>query len=318
MILGYVPAQHGNHYQVVLIFGVGLIGRAIYDGLKGVKGVAFQEFPVSWLAAGERESQLLDIKHAMSCLNSFCPPARVDVVWSAGKSGFSSDEQDLASELVAFQDVLEFSSFLKAEYSSALFFFHHISSAGGLFEGSRFVDSATPPTPRRGYGCLKLKQEDLLQDRLCKEYEILIYRPSTVYGFAMMANRKGLVSTLIYAALKNQVVNLYGRSDTLRDYVYCDDIARFVVDKILAYLPSGETFFLASGKPTALDEVLKIVEDVLMRKIYLKYQQLALNAEHNTFNKNLLPKGWNPVDLRTGIFITFMKTKSYLSYGVTG
>ena len=63
-------------------------------------------------------------------------------------------------------------------------------------------------------------------------------------------------------------------------------------------------FLLASGKPAAIAEVLRIVERVEDRRLYVRFERQASNADHMSFVPSALPANWWPTDLDTGIRLT--------------
>jgi UDP-glucose 4-epimerase len=232
--------------------------------------------------------------------NAYC---RIDFVWSAGKGGFGMGETDTLPEMDSFSEVVEMAMAMMRENPSCLVRFHMLSSAGGLFEGQRNVNAASLPAPRRPYGALKLAQEKILDD--CDGLVRFIYRPTSVYGFAGLNRRMGLIPTLLLNGTKNKVSTIFGAPETLRDYVWADDVGAFIVGIMASKTAVPGRFFLASGKPSTLFEIFSRIEKILNRKLFRHYIKGGGNAEHNTFSMKTRPVGWNPMDLETGIRKTF-------------
>ena len=239
--------------------------------------------------------------------------SRVDIVWAAGSGGFSSKTLELKPEFCAFETVLTLSQKLYELFPQKKACFHLISSAGGIFEGQRFVNSNSMPMPIRPYGELKLAEEEYLSKSLYGLYDLLIYRPSSVYGLSIIGNRKGLISTLLHCAERGQVAQIFGGQDTLRDFVYVDDIGRFVVDRLFDSAITNSTYMLVSGKSTAMIEVINFVEYIVSKKLYLQFWPVSSNALDNSYSQAVLPGSWSPIDIRTGIAKTYMQTKMYIN-----
>ena len=91
----------------------------------------------------------------------------------------------------------------------------------------------------------------------------------------------------------------------MRDYVWADDIGNFMAGIIASKTSGTKRFILASGKPSALFEVVNRIENILNKKLFCQYIKSGFNAEHNTFSIKARPVGWNPLDLETGIRKTF-------------
>ena len=52
----------------------------------------------------------------------------------------------------------------------------------------------------------------------------LIYRPSSVYGFAGPGTRFGLVAALIHNSIRHRTSRIFGNPHTIRDYVLNADV----------------------------------------------------------------------------------------------
>lgn len=299
MILIVRPKPGASH--AIALFGVGLIGGAILRALmkRGVTSLA--DLPLNWKDRPQRSLDLLSLTHAINCQFDRAPLARLDIVWAAGKAGFGAGREELGAEFEAFRDISKWAQELPLHLPPGTSLgFHMLSSAGGLFEGQRFVDSTTLPRPHRAYGEAKLEQEATVED-LRNTMVAHIYRPSSVYGFSREGGRSGLINTLIENAKKHSVSRIFGGLDTVRDYILASDIAEFVANKITQPETASQTFLLASGKPASVSTIAQIVTKVVGSPLYLKLDVQPSNASHITFRQSALPEGWRPTDLETGI-----------------
>jgi UDP-glucose 4-epimerase len=297
--------EHNTGFHIVAIFGLGLIGRSISTQLNRIADFQTQHFRFSWDDVADRfhESNVIaDYILAAVTRSSgrLLESSKLDIVWAAGKSGFGSKPKEADDELAAFCDVLSLTERLRSHISNANMVFHHMSSAGGLFEGQRHVERGSIPTPQRPYGVAKLQQELLLETR-CQGVEKLIYRPSSVYGFAGNGVRLGLINALLQNMTRSNVSNIYGDADTIRDYILASDIGRFVAQRLTQQSRGSDIFLLASGRPSSMLEIIKKVELASGRKLYLHFNAISSNSSHMSFGPNALPCGWHPTDLTTGI-----------------
>jgi UDP-glucose 4-epimerase len=323
-------AQHDGENpgtSIAAVFGVGLIGYHLVQNLCQRRYSIVHSLPFSWHSPSHRKKETPDIldwiRNLMKSLDhddsqhrgrlyalpfragiNPVPANRIDFIWSAGKGGFGMSQNDTQAELNAFSEVLEMSMAVYREHPSCQVRFHMLSSAGGLFEGQRNVNADSQPAPKRPYGELKLAQEKILD--YCDELVRLIYRPTSVYGFTGLNRRMGLIPTLLLNGSKNRVSTIFGAPETLRDYVWADDVGAFMAEIIASNISASGRFFLASGKPSAVFEVLIRIEKILNKKLFCHYIKSGGNAEHNTFSTETRPVGWNPVDLETGIRKTFL------------
>jgi UDP-glucose 4-epimerase len=285
--------------QVIALFGAGLIGSAVARAImqEGVRSAI--TLPFSWKDADRREADLASLSETM--FGTMAGSVRhVEVVWTAGRAGFAAGWADVEEELAAFESVKRLCVQLCDAFPVARHRFHMMSSAGGLFEGQRFVEERAVPAPRRPYGHLKLEQEQRA-NRLSAGIIPFIYRPSSVYGLGIFGGRTGLIATLIQNAKQYSPSRIVGRLDTIRDYVLVNDIGKFVAQCINKTAERPESFLLASGRPAAMYEVLDIVGKVIGRPLYLKMDTAPSNASHFSYRKSALPDNWFPTDLETGI-----------------
>ena len=254
---------------MIALFGVGLIGSAVARAViqEGVRSAI--TLPFSWKDADCREADLASLSETM--IGMMAGSVRhVEVVWTAGRAGFAAGWSDVEEELAAFETVNRLCVQLRDAFPVARHRIHMMSSAGGLFEGQRFVEEQTAPAPRRPYGHLKLEEEQRA-NRLSAGIIPFIYRPSSVYGLGIFGGRAGLIATLIQNAKRYTPSRIVGQLDTIRDYVLVNDIGKFVAHCINMTAERPESFLLASGRPTAIGEVLDIVGKVIGRPLYLSW-----------------------------------------------
>lgn len=294
--------------RMILLFGRGLIGDNIVMALQSMGNTRSNELPYDWQSKAARavcgEKILAQLRTGCSDVD------RIDFIWAAGRAGFGASEAELAPEMSAFEDVLDLALKSMDANPDALHVFHHTSSAGGLFEGQRLVNSDSVPSPKRPYGVCKLEQERMLS-RLGDNCRTLIYRPSSVYGYSVRSRRTGIISALINDNLNRRMTRVFGNSDTIRDYILATDIGRFVSARLQTH-PSGLTtvYTLASGKPTSLYEVLCTVRSVTGQPLMLRYDPRPNNSDDITFDRSILPDDWDTIDLGTGIRLTLLQMRS--------
>jgi len=301
---------------VFAVFGVGLIGTSVVQALTTRAAFRTSIVPVSWEETSDRRDQLRRLEtrlegRLLECEGKDRSSYRVGIVWSAGKAGFEATTSQADRELESFRDVLLLARRLACRLPSEMVTFALISSAGGLFEGQRFVDPASSPEARRPYGVLKLRQERLLAESA----DLLvsrIYRLTSVYGHLAPGRRRGLVSTLILNGMRRQVTPLTGRMDTLRDFIWADDVGRFVVRDLYgtARDRSPSPLLLASAKPSSIHEVLRIAEQVLGRKIYVSFESGEENSADITFSPRAVARGWQSSDLASNVRRVYLRALS--------
>lgn len=294
------PAPDG--VRCVAVFGVGLIGSAVVSALERASPMRRAAFPLSWDRESLRSRELAGIERGIVAALAGARGSRGGVLggrlaflWSAGKAGFSAREEETARELASFREVLRIAERLALAEPELEVAFCLVSSAGGIFEGQRSVGRSSQPSPRRPYGRLKLRQEVLVAASRAPMVK-LIYRPSSVYGHVAPGHRRGLIPTLVADGIRRDVSRITGRMDTLRDFVWVDDVAGFLARALLE-ARSDETAVLASTRPSSVHEIRSLVERVLGRRVYVTYSNEASNAEDVTFSSGVVPEGWRSTDL---------------------
>ncbi len=295
--------------RAVAVFGAGLIGGAIVSALEAASPSRRRPYPLSWGRGSPFAGQMAEAERGIAAALAGAGEARGDglrgrlaLVWSAGRADFSAREEETAGELASFRAVLGTAERLALGNPELEVVFCLLSSAGGLFEGQRAVGRASRPSPRRPYGQLKLRQEELLAASRAPLAR-LVYRLASVYGDIAPRHRRGLIPTLLLNGIRRQVSTITGRMDTLRDFVWVEDVARHVARALLDARRGrrDETAILASAKPSSVHEIQTLVERVLGRRIYLAHAPDAANAEDVTFASAVVPDGWRVTDLASSV-----------------
>lgn len=293
--------------RVVLLFGAGLIGSAILSAIEKRAAPRRRELAFTWHREADRASEAAAILSRVRELTGGSGGSRVDVIWSAGRAGFASSQVDLEGEQRAFADVVDLSRGLSAVTDATSF--HFVSSAGGLFEGQTNIDQERAPKPLRPYGFAKVEQEERVRE-LGASMAFAIYRPTSVYGYAGPRSRKGLIASIVQNAIRYQTTRIFGSPDTIRDYVFADDIGRFIADQIIGRRGDAKTVLLASGKPTSMLELTAMVQGILQRQLYLQFDPRPSNALNISVLPSSLPSGWRTTALESGVFATAARIMS--------
>lgn len=289
-----------NRQVTVLIFGQGLIGSSVRRALESHRIWTQSVLPFSWESAAVQFNQLEQIAAFLARDPHRGGP--VHLLWSAGKAGFAASDEDTANEMRIFQQVVEFAGNVLPRVCTGQKYFHFVSSAGGLFEGRRRINNQTTPLPKRPYGHLKLEQERLV-DNLPNSLIRNIYRPTSVYSIVQKNHRCGLIPALIWNTLRNRQTLIFGRYTTLRDFVWADDVGHFIANRML--IPDNgeadERVILASGTPTSILRVVRLVEIALMRPVLVHFSGSADNDSDITVDARYLPPDLHTTELSSAV-----------------
>jgi len=181
------------------------------------------------------------------------------VVWCA-----SSINPYLASqhpELVE-ADRVEFARFLQSlEHAGTAARVVLVSSGGTVYGDAEPPHSETTvPRPTSAYGHAKLTLERMLHEARPSS---VVVRVANAYGPGQpAAPGQGVVGHWLRALVRDEPVTVYGTLDTVRDYVYVDDIAAALVavHEHTSDVPS--VLNVGSGRPTSLAELVEVVQHV--------------------------------------------------------
>ncbi len=267
---------------VDLIFGVGLVGAWVAEGVRLLPGSQLVEdrfISTRWDALAASLEEIRGLKGD-----------RVRVFWCAGKAGFASDQAQCDLELRSFETVLRW-----AEQLDMPFEFHLASSAGGLHEGQLLVNSPAEVITTRPYAALKLAQEHALQNSSVEHQ--FIYRLSSVYGVPVPERRLGLISTLVINALRRKPTLITAEASTLRDFVSAQDAGRFMAQEEKA----EGLHYLVSGHPLSIWSLQLAVERALRRPVAVVYSVKKDNVASTSFLPSMRPPHWEASSVESNL-----------------
>ena len=149
-------------------------------------------------------------------------------------------------------------------------------SSGGTIYGDSDKDQINedhPLNPNCSYGIVKLAVEKyLMMYQRLYDFEPMILRISNPYGpWQSNIGVQGLISTLLFKAISNEHVEIWGDGEVVRDYIYIND----VVDACLKAMESESTEILniGSGAGESINQIIKIVEEITQSKLDVNYSK---------------------------------------------
>jgi len=277
LLVKKVASLHrANADRFVVVFGAGLIGSECLRQLE----IAGYSLKSRWASAWTQPSIISQNIDELCTVLSEAGCTELSVLWSGGKAGFDATEESVALELSQFQQIMNALK-IGCEKSRIRQNVIMLSSAGGVFEGQALVDEASIPSPARPYGRLKLNQEKYA---ISMDFSSLwILRPTSVFGRISLSKRMGLIPRMIFNASTGQTTSIFGRPDTLRDYIPVEDVARVVVQCLESQAQQKiQVDIICSGKPTSIFEIQRQVEEVVRTKMSVVYVSQS-NAQNMTF-----------------------------------
>lgn len=160
--------------------------------------------------------------------------------------------------------------------------------------------------PISSYGIQKLIIEKYLEfyyQMYGLDYTIL--RIANPYGPRQKAfSNQGLIANILAKYLTHQTIEIWGDGSTVRDYIYVEDVIEAAVE-VLRYKGNEKIFNLASGKGYSINEIIKVIENIVGHKINVcNLKARKQDVPINILDIDLIEKElkWYPkIDLNEGI-----------------
>jgi len=186
------------------------------------------------------------------------------------------------------------------------------ASSGGTVYGEPLqipIDEDHPRMPKSAYGQSKLTIENFLHFYAnTTEIEVNILRISNPYGPGQNPfGVQGIIAVAMGCAKTKRPLKLFGRGETVRDYIFIDDVVRAM---ILAAKKAGSfTTNISSGIGYSVIEIVEAVERVAGRTIEKKFispngGDVMTNILANNRAREIY--GWEPeTGLTDGLTLTW-------------
>jgi UDP-glucose 4-epimerase len=122
-------------------------------------------------------------------------------------------------------------------------------------------------------------------DKLCGEWHaklgwtvyqlpIISFRLFNVYGPRQdwSSSYSGVISRFAYALENDLPIIIYGDGEQRRDFIYVDDVVRFYIHVMESQKGYGEVFNICTGSGTSINDLAKIMGDILSKEIKIHYE----------------------------------------------
>lgn len=136
-----------------------------------------------------------------------------------------------------------------------------LASTGGALTGNAPppVSEMSVPQPISPYGASKLAGEGY-----CSAYatsygmNTICCRFGNVYG-SYSAHKKGVIARFIKQIAQDGTITIYGNGDSMRDYIYVDDLCRGILLAMTKNIDGFSVFHLATGSGTRVSELAEMI-----------------------------------------------------------
>lgn len=285
----------------ILLMGGGVVGSAIRDKFLSSGYYQHDKLTINWGADNRAKLNLLLTFFSKN--SEFIEDHASDqtiLIWAAGAAGFNASEEQANDENIFYEAAIDVISSLIASKKNIILKIYYISSIGGLFEGQHFIDETSKPAPLRPYGKLKVSQEAYLDSK--DNIACYIFRLSSVYSYIDKNKRMGLVQTLIQNGMRREASCIYGSLDTLRDYIWAEDVAQAIYYASQAIVLDRKLFHLTSGVPISISKIKCLIESILRRPLILTYKFDKHNSLNICCKYNRYSGLWKPSDIMQNLY----------------
>ncbi len=217
----------------------------------------------------------------------------------------SSEEnrlQDISENIIGTLKLLQ----ICAEKKVKKFIF--FSSGGTVYgdHGKKTIKETEKTNPICSHGIMKLTIENYIQvyNRL-HNLNYVIIRPSNPYGRIINSNKnQGIVDIFLKKAINNELLEIWGDGEIVRDYIHIDDLANFIV-KVIKQDIKNEIFNIGTGIGTSVNKLIEVIQGILGKKLQTTYlEHRNFDAEYNVLNIEKAKKmlNWQPkVTINEGV-----------------
>ena len=276
--------------MIIWVVGAGgLLGSAVVRAARERGDTLLVSSDIPWSESKGTIDSIRAYARQLLRLISSDPSHRWGIVWAAGHATTASDQQQLDSELATFRSCLEAINTELQDVRGGVFAL--ASSAGGLYAGSENppFSSKTEPSPRGGYGWLKMQQEAAARKLLDPTMRVLIARIANLYGPGQdLSKLQGLISQLALTSVTKEPLTMFVPLDTLRDYITADDAAARLLYWFWVDDAPLTIRVIASGQATSLGHLINLMKHITRTTTPIAYG-LHASAAHQSHDLRLSP-----------------------------
>lgn len=181
-------------------------------------------------------------------------------------------------------------------------------SSGGTVYGNPLclpVSEDAHPAPLSYHGAGKVAEEAFCSAFRAAGNAVTVLRPSNAYGPGQSLRRGfGLVRTLLEHARRGTTVEVWGDGDSVRDFVFVDDVAEACI-RLVQIADDSEIYNVGSGVGYSISEVISAVElacGIVLRKTYRSARGSDVRSVVLDISRLKARTGWRPrVSLADGL-----------------
>lgn len=195
----------------------------------------------------------------------------VDSVLHFANRGFPADREQDPARLIT-QNLLATDQLLHVMKQCGTKNLIYASSGGAVYRDSRQhhpYQEESPTLFRTPYAATKLISEYVIQE-FSRNWGLnsTLLRVSNPFGLGQLNREKqGFIGVVLGKLLRHEPIRIWSSLDTVKDFIYIDDVLSAVDSVLKAPTPLSGIFNLGSETGTSLMDVIQAIEKVTKRQV---------------------------------------------------
>ena len=194
-----------------------------------------------------------------------------DCVFHFANRGFPADGEMNPARLIGL-NLLATEQLLQKMKQAGVKNIIYASSGGAIYQDSdchQPYREESPTVLRTPYAANKLISEYVIEE-FSRSFQMnsTLLRISNPFGLDQLKRTKqGLIGVLLGKILKHEPIKIWSSLDTIKDFIYIDDVLSALDSVLKSHQPVTGTYNLGSGVGRSLMEVIYTVEKVTQRQV---------------------------------------------------
>ncbi len=140
-----------------------------------------------------------------------------------------------------------------------------------------------------------------------------IFRVSNVYGLGQdTAKGLGVINTFLEKIISENKVSVYGTGESIRNYIYAEDVAKLLSLSAHADHRVSNTFNLASNDNLSINELVSIIKKIVKEDFEVNYMETRQSDNPMIYLDNSKLRATYPAFKFSSIEKGILQTYSFL------